>query len=194
MVVNLFLGMEDINKRKFDRPNLHDEILQDRGLILSALYCLIRNWYNQGMPKGKELFTSFPEWAAICGGIIEAAGYENPLKNVKVDEVGMDDETADMKCLFEYMHEKYADDWLTKKTIRDIIMTDDEFGSTIFGWLELDKRAGQTKFGFLMDKYNGREFEKVIMKVDETVKRKSRQKICFTSVDSPKKINDEVVK
>ena len=182
IIINLFLGMEDVNKREFKKPNLHYEILRDRGLILSALYCLVMNWYDNHMIEGTELFTSFPEWARIGGGIIEAAGYVNPLKKIEVEEIGMDDETADMKALFEYMFEHYADKWKSKKEIRELIMDDDEFGSTIFGWIELDKRAGQIKFGFLMDKYTKREFDGVIMKRDESVKRKSRQKIIFTSV------------
>lgn len=192
VVINLFLGMEDVNKREFKRPNLHYDIIQDRALILSALYSLVRNWFDKGMPKSKELFTSFPEWARVGGGVIEAAGYENPLKNIKVDEVGVDDETSDMKALFEYMFERYADENLSKKQIRDIIINDNDFGSSVFGWMNLEERSGQTRFGFLMDKYSGREFDDVVMKRDTTVKRKSRQKIRFTSIDN-KNIPTEVI-
>jgi len=183
IVTNLFLGMEDINKRKFDRPNLHQEIMRDRGLILSALYRLVMNWYDKGMPNGSELFTSFPEWAKISCGIIECAGWVNPLKNVKVDEVGVDDETADMSALFEYMHENHADTPKSKKEIREILIGDEDFGSSVFGWLDLEARTGQIKFGYLMDKYSGREFNGIVMKRDTTVKRKSRQKIRFVSIE-----------
>ena len=182
IIINLFLGMEDINKREFKRPNLHFEIMKDRGLILSTLYCLVMNWYDRGMIEGSELFTSFPEWARIGGGIIEAAGYDNPLKDIEVEEIGMDEETADMKALFDHMFQNHGDEYLSKKEIRDIIMNDEEFGSSVFGWLKLDERTGQIKFGFLMDKYTKREFGGVIMKRDESVKRKARQRIIFTSV------------
>ncbi len=193
IVTNLFLGMEDINKREFKRPNLHVEILRDRSLILSALYCLVMNWYDRGMVEGTELFTSFAEWAKVIGGIIEAAGYMNPLKNVKIDEVGLDDETADIKILFEYMFENFNNEPMSKKQIREIIIEKDELSSNIFGWLDLDKRAGQTKFSFLIDKYVGREFDNVIMKKDETVKRKSRQKITFSGITDLEKPIEEII-
>ncbi len=192
IIINLFLGMEDVNKRKFEKPNLHYEIIKDRGSILSALYCLVMNWYDNHMVSGTELFTSFPEWASVGGGIIEAAGYKNPLKNIEIEEIGLDEETADMKALFEYMHENHADDYLSKKEIREIIMNDEDFGSTIFSWLKLDERPGQTKFGFLIDKYSGREFDGIIMKRDTTVKRKARQKIIFTAIEN--KVDEEDVK
>ena len=179
IVTNLFLGMEDVNKRKFDRPNLHQEIIENRGKIISAFHCLVMNWYRKGMLDGKELFTSFSQWANVCGGIIEAAGYENPLKDISVDEVGMDEETADMKALFEYMWDKYPLENLSKKEIRERIMADEEFSNTIFGWMDLDKRDGQIKFGLMMDKYSGREFENITMERDVSVKRKARQKIRF---------------
>ncbi len=190
IIINLFLGMEDINKRKFNKPNLHEEIKKDRGLILSALYCLVMNWADRYMVEGTELFSSFPEWAKIGGGILEAAGYINPLKNVEIEEVGMDDETTDMKTFFEFMHEHYADEWKNKTELRNIILDDDELGSSIFGWMDLSNTPGKIKFGFLIDKYSGRVFDSVLMKRDETVKRKSRQKIIFTKV----KIEDEDVK
>ena len=193
IMVNLFLGMEDVNKRKFAKPNLHTDIVENRGLILSALYSLVRNWYDRGMPEGSELFTSFPQWAKVGGGILEAAGYVNPLKKSEVEEIGMDDETADMKSLFEYMHESHGDETLTKKAIRSILIEDNDFGSSIFGWLNLEERGGQTKFGLLIDKYSGREFDKVVMKRDETVKRKSRQTVKFTSIETSKEVKEEVV-
>jgi len=194
IVTNLFLGMEDINKREFDRPNLHYEIIKERGMILSALYCLVMNWYDNHMVEGTELFTSFSEWAKVSGGILEAAGYENPLKELHVDEAGMDDETTDMKALFDYMFQNYNNDNFTKKEIRGIIMDDKDFGSSVFGWLDLEKRDGQTKFGLLLDKYVGREFDGVVMKVDETVKRKARRKIRFTEIDKKQKDSEDDVK
>lgn len=182
ILINLFLGMEDTNKRIFTRPDLHAEIIKDRGLILSALHSLVMNWFNKGMPKGTELFSSFPEWAKISGGVIEAAGYDNPLKNVKIEEAGLDQETSDMKILYEYMFDNgHGDKWITKQELRHIVETAEDLSNNVFGWLDLQERSGQIKFSLLLEKYNNREFGNVIMKKDKNEKV-SRQKIMFTSI------------
>ena len=30
------------------------------------------------MPDGTHPFASYPEWARVCGGIMESAGYDSP--------------------------------------------------------------------------------------------------------------------
>jgi len=32
------------------------------------------------MLEGSVPFASFPQWAKICGGIMESAGYDNPCE------------------------------------------------------------------------------------------------------------------
>jgi len=49
--INLFLDIEDANKRKFSKPNLHNWVKDNRDLILSALYSLVRNWISKGKPE-----------------------------------------------------------------------------------------------------------------------------------------------
>ena len=44
--IRLFLDIEDANSREFHNPNLHKWIKENRGLILSALYTLVRNWVD----------------------------------------------------------------------------------------------------------------------------------------------------
>jgi len=100
--INLFLEIEDANSRKFGNPKLHETILKDRENILSALYSLVRNWYDNGKPEGSIPFTSFSDWAEVCGGIMECAGYNSPCITDKNNlEVAGDSETSDMKQLFE---------------------------------------------------------------------------------------------
>ncbi len=110
IIINLFLQIEDANKREFQRPNLHQEIENDRGLILSALHSLVRNWYDNGMKKSEVKFASFPEWAGICGGIIESAGFDNPLTKTDDTNINIDREHSDMKQLFEYIFDRKPDD------------------------------------------------------------------------------------
>jgi len=68
---------EDINKRKFNKVDLHGWIIENRELILSALYSLVRNWIDKGKPQGK-VKVGFNQWSEICSGIMESAGYKSP--------------------------------------------------------------------------------------------------------------------
>jgi len=52
--------------------------------VLAALYSLVRNWVDKGHKPGKT-FASFPEWAKVVGGIIEAAGYGSPTQLSALD-------------------------------------------------------------------------------------------------------------
>jgi len=46
-IIRLFLEIEDANARKFDTPNLHKWVRDNRDKVLSALYALIRNWVEK---------------------------------------------------------------------------------------------------------------------------------------------------
>jgi len=107
IIINLFYPRDDPNKRVFKRPNLHEFIRQHRSEILSAIYALIRNWYEKGMPLSKKPFASFPEWMAIVGGILESAGLKSPVvDNDVMDNVGANVEIREMRKLFELGYEE----------------------------------------------------------------------------------------
>lgn len=175
--INLFLEIEDANKRDFDNPNLHYWIKNNRDLILSALYTLVRNWFEKKCPLGSVSFTSFPEWAQICGGIMESAGYGNPCrKSENSFSVSLDSETEDMKQLFEICFEQNAGKWMKKQEIKDIIASSEE---NIMSEIDFDSKSGQTKFGTKIDKFVGRVLSNIKMIVNNQNERASRRKYKF---------------
>ena len=174
--VRLFLEIEDANARKFERPNLHRWVLDNRELILSAIYALVRNWIEKGRLDGSINFASFPEWAKICGGIMEAAGYESPcFPDRESITLGGDSETMDMKSLFELCYERKPDTPMTKWEIKQIIEAED-----IFSYLDFTKRSDQTKFGNKVNKFVGRVLSDIKMLVKDSSVRSSRQEYIFT--------------
>ena len=176
--IRLFLDIEDANKRSFDNPNLHKWVSENRGLVISALYSLVRNWFDKGMTPGKLNFASFPEWADICGGIMESAGYDSPCNPDKETlNISVDKETQDIKKLFELCYEKHPDKWIKKREIVDIII--DEAGE-IFGYLDFKERSSSTKFGLMIKKFIGRVFSDVRLMVQDTSIRSSRWVYKFT--------------
>jgi hypothetical protein len=174
--IRLFLDIEDANSREFETPNLHNWIKENRGLVLSAIHTLIRNWVDNGMPKGKIPFTSFPEWAGICGGILESAGWENVCgSDTSAISLGVDTETADMKTLFEIGYEKHPEEWINKNTLRELI-----FGQDVFNYLNLNERPDQVKLGNKINKFIGRVLSDVRLIVKDSSVRSSRQELKFT--------------
>jgi hypothetical protein len=157
--INLFLDLENPNERQFRMPDLHGWVKTHRGDVLSALYALVRNWHEKGMPNGKTLFSSFPEWARVCGGIMMTAGLGDPC--VTTDEsayIGGDTETKDMKRLFELVFERWGSQPLFKRDILDVMMNgNDEAFREIFGYLDWSKEhSARTILGKIIDKYIGR--------------------------------------
>jgi len=175
--VRLFLDIEDANARKFNNPNLHGWVKSNRELIISALYALVKNWFNSGCPKGTIPFASFPEWSNICGGIMECAGLGNPcLKDKESLSVGGDVETNDMRSLFELCYNEYGENWITKFQIKQVV----EQAEDLFAYLDFGKRADQTKFGQKITRFVGRVLSDIVLKVKDPSVRASRQEFKFT--------------
>lgn len=176
--VRLMFADEDANGREFENPQLHNWVLKNRGNILSALYSLVRNWVDKGMPKGTVAFTSFPEWADICGGIMEAAGYDSPCKSDKSTyNLGGDVESDGMKLLYEYMFDHAPNVYMTKSEIRSYLLQGN--ANHILPEMDLTDRSGQTKFGFLIEKFVNRVMSDIKLLSDNT-ERTARRKYKFT--------------
>ena len=190
-VVNLNLKVENANKRVYAIPDLHGYVLENREKILSALYCLVRNWIKEGRKEGSLDFNSYPEWGKICGGIMESAGYPNPCEDDEIVSYDGDSETKDIKDLIHLGYEAYkqrSEKALTKDDIVSIVTE-----NYLFENLDLKNnvRADVTKFGILLKKYNGVKFTYypenkneeeyfIIMTMDKPNDRFGRNNFSFT--------------
>lgn len=181
--VHLFLELEDPNKRRFSNPDLHKWVLDNRESILSSLYCFVRVWYESGCKASEMPFTSFPEWAKICGGIMEACELGNPCEtNDDTFNIGGDSETKDMKKLFELCFDKFkinpeTTDWTLKKDIVQCFkseLNEDEGFKELFVWLDWFKSGTDKRFGKLFEKYVGRVFSDIKLIRQENAKTERR--------------------
>jgi len=177
--VRLFLDIENANARSFENPDLHEWVRKNRSLILSAFFSLVKNWINNGSPKGKLPFASFHQWANICGGIMESAGYESPcIPDTDILSLGGDSETQDMKKLFELCYEKNPEKWIFKHDIRSLVMMDD---SDLFSYYDFrNNKSDQIKFGNKIIKFIGRVLSDIKLVVRDKAVRASRQEFMFT--------------
>ncbi len=57
-----------------------------RGDLLSALWALVRGWDKAGRPNTARRIAGFEEWVSIVGGIVMAAGFEDPCQKPKDEE------------------------------------------------------------------------------------------------------------
>lgn len=178
--IRLFLDIENANERQFDIPDLHGYILENRGLILSALYALVRNWIEKGKPGGTKPFASFYNWANVCGGIMESAGYMNPCEiDKELRTVAGDYETQEMKLLFECCYKQYGDNSITKSAMISVIKEEG-----LFDWLDLENNKGhQTQFGLLLKKFIGRLLSEIRLTVNNPTARPSRWEFKFSKGD-----------
>jgi len=186
-IIALHFEEEHENQRVFSKPDLHGWMLENRARILSAIWSLVRHWDASGRPAGPTPFTSFPSWAEVVGGIMNVCGLGDPcLPDGDEINLGGDSETRDMKSLYKLGYEAHPERWLTKKEIRELVLgTDaDDEAESLFAWLDLESKSGQTKFGQILEKYVGRIFDEVRMVKDGTAGRSQRHRLKFTS-DKP---------
>jgi hypothetical protein len=135
---------------------------------------------------GRVPFTSFPEWARVCGGIMECAGYDSPCKTEKDNSlVGGDSETDDMRALFEVCYAKYPEKPIKKAEIRYAIAEE-----SIFSSLDFERKRDQTIFGQKIDKFAGRVLSDIcLLPVDLSV-RAARREYRFTKQKREKSVFD----
>ena len=177
--INLFYSKENINERKFQKEDLHLWILENRDLILSALFALVKNWIDNGKPNGSQPFASFAEWANICGGIMENAGYGTPcIKDISNKILTGDSDSDEITELYNLCYEKYPNKPIKKDNIIFIIKQQNE----LFSYFDFDKRSDQTRFSIKLRKYIDREFSNIVMNIVNPKERTARQEFIFREV------------
>ena len=183
--VNLFLDLEDPNTRVFRHPDLHGWVKEHRSDMLSALYALVKNWVDKSMPKSKQPLASFPEWQAVVGGILEAAGIGTPLQNDTLNAIGGDEETNSMRQLYAAAYEAWGQEWVPKAKIFSELQNPDSEFFGLFGYLDWERHpeSAKMRMGKLLSKYAGRIFENVRMEELKPTGHASRAQYRFSRID-----------
>ncbi len=175
--INLFYSQENINEREFKKTDLHGWILKNRSKILTALYCIVKDWFDNGRKKGSVAFSSFPEWANVVGGIMENAGYGSPCIRDDSNKILTGDSDSDeIKELFTLCYERYNDRPIQKSDIVTVIKESED----LFSYVDWENKGDQTRFSIKLRKYLGREFNKIIMNIKDISVRSNRQQFIFT--------------
>lgn len=93
----------DLNPVELNRPEVRAE-------FLSALWALVRHWDEQSRPPAGTRekpfrIASFAEWSDIFGGIVQCAGYGNPLEKPKDDQIAAPAEMHQRKLVELMCHD-----------------------------------------------------------------------------------------
>jgi DNA polymerase I-like protein with 3'-5' exonuclease and polymerase domains len=172
--IELAYYQDNANSRVFQNPFLHESIKEKRSEILSAIAALYRHWAEAGFPSGPSVFTSFPKWAQIVGGVMVAAGLGDPCLPFagKFDAVSGDLETDAMRALFVVCRAKFGDAWTLKKEIYECVHEAMKEGNDALGYFgELkdseNARSNQTKLGKRLLRFKERELNEIILLIEE---------------------------
>ena len=185
--INLEFFDEDPNKRRFRRPDLHAYVKANRGRILGAIDALVSEWIRQGMPPGSTPFTSFPEWARVVGGIMEANGLGDPcLPHASELQIGGDLKERAMRAVYKVGFERWPNQWVTKQDLFDALAECDDEDLAWFGpWAGDDGRGTRNKAGMALKAYKNRLLGGIRMEVDEQGKGAKQQvRFSMDSVDA----------
>jgi hypothetical protein len=83
-------------RRGFRHDPLQAWVRTNRGKLVGAALVLVQNWIARGRPPfTKHRLGSFEAWAAVVGGIVDAAGIGGFLENLKNFSAHADTETGE---------------------------------------------------------------------------------------------------
>jgi hypothetical protein len=156
-LICLEFAEENPNARAFQKTYLHAWTLENRVNILSAIAGLVHHWIQAGQPLPPSVFTSFPEWRNVVGGIVYAAGLGDPCApDLRVELIGGDEETADMKVLFKLAHEEFQEKFVSKSDIYALLHSKKDL--ELFAYLgTISEHSTRVKLGRKLIAFKGRE-------------------------------------
>ena len=181
-IINLSYFEEDANSRTFHYPNLHGYVRDNRTRILSALYTLVLHWKKLNCPTG-GVFTSFPRWAHVVGGVVSAAELGDATEATRTTSVmGGDPREEAMRGLYEAAYKAFPEQWITTVALEAAFGTGLSVLSDVTEfWNHLQEKHDKMRFAKDMAVYDRRWLSGIRMILDGCEKKFLRGKVFFTN-------------
>ena len=96
------------NPDEFLHHPLHVWALKHRGELIGAALTLVQNWIAKGRPAGSQILGRFDSWAAVMGGILEAADIPGLLSNAEEFRAATDETHGEWKALIPAWFQKFG--------------------------------------------------------------------------------------
>lgn len=68
--------------------------------MLAAMWAMVRHWHEQGSPAPTSKLPTYQTWANVVAGIVEAAGFADPLQRAELT-AGGDSSRTEFRTLLE---------------------------------------------------------------------------------------------
>jgi hypothetical protein len=125
-------------RKGFKYPDIEKLALDRRRIFIRAALIIVQNWFAQDRPMSDVEFGSYEKYAAIMGGVLEAAGVSGFLANRTAFYEAKRTEQADVtdfiQALYDGLNDKEKLDGFGKVYADSIAYTD---GSLQFGCLKI---------------------------------------------------------
>jgi len=160
------IDLEYIGGSILDRPierNIDKFVLDNRSLLLSALFALIRNWNSLGRPLGKRI-PSFSEWSSHISGILTANGFQDPFSEMNPSsELFHVEETEEQKNITELTKIW----WNIHRTIevRSEVLREMALQAKLFKWLDFNLEGTKSWFSKMIARRENTVFDNKIIRV-----------------------------
>lgn len=184
LFVELFVEEVRSERRIIKRRVDEDDIVGARGEILSALWAIVRGWYEAGCPKGSVTHGSFSKWGAVVGAMVEWAVGASPLQDAELRRG--DEDLAAFEQLVELVMPAGAGD-LVEMTAADLLRV--AYQVPAFDWQDAGdddekgqaeaSRANRSRFGRICKRFVDSRFGEVRVEQTSDANR-SRRKFRFT--------------
>lgn len=144
IVIDLFSEELRAEERQYKRRINQKTLKKFRKLLLSAMWCLVKDWDRAGRPKCSTSNSSFPDWCDVVGGIVEHSGFGDPVIRAHREDSG-DIDTSNLEALAKVMN---PDASCTFKEIVDLCSKHGLFERYVDDTDELGNLSRQAKSGF----------------------------------------------
>lgn len=96
-------------RRNFRHPNLALWARENHGQLVWALLVLVRHWMATGARRGPVVMGSYEDWAAVLGGILDAAGINGFMTNRDAGYRQSGADAGEWRAFFEAWWSKHRD-------------------------------------------------------------------------------------
>jgi len=96
-------------RKGFRHPNLAAWARENHGQLVWALLVLVRHWMATGARRSSLVMGSYEDWAAVLGGILEAAGIKGFMTNREAGYRQSGADAGEWRAFFEAWWSKHRD-------------------------------------------------------------------------------------
>ena len=152
VIVALHMDEDSIIQRNFVKSPVV-LIQQNRLAYWNGIKQMYSTWIGKGKPCGSIKHTTFPEWANIICGIIEANGYVNPLTKSEAGTLNTlaDRDVEEWKKLLPIIKEHK-----TPVSGKEILQMAEN--AELFDFFDFNKHGMKVAFGKVIKKFSNRWF------------------------------------